>query len=254
MAMLQPLLAHAQFSMRISVELIQDAEQRINPCGDSVLVLRAMKIPAIENLGTTKDLFACIDLSDNDIVKIPSIPRMTRLRTLLLGNNAISQITAHAFDSLPNLTSLVLSSNKVSHLCDIYPISNLKRLERLSLLENPVTKEPHYRFLVIHLMQYALTFRYLDFQRITDAERAEARAFFQTQQGLDLMRAVTPVGQTKEEGETKPEKPTGFSREMMDKIQKCLMAATDLNQINILEDALKRGELTKAAEELVLKQ
>lgn len=242
--------------MRISVELVQEAEQRINPSGDSVLVLRGMKIPAIENLGTTKDLYSCIDLSDNDIVKIPVIPQLSRLRTLLLGNNVISQIHLNAFESVPFLTSLVLSSNKVSHLSDLFPISRLTRLERLTFSDNPVTKEPHYRFLVIHLMQYSLTFRYLDFQRITDVERAAAKAFFQTQSGTELLRAITPAmhNMQMDVAEPKVERPTGFSREMMDKIQKCLMDATDLKQINILEDALKRGELSKEAEELILKK
>lgn len=179
--------------MRISIETIEEAEQRMNPTGDSTLVLRGRKIPVIENLGATKDLYACIDLTDNDIVKIPIIPKLTKLRTLLLGNNVISQVHPNAFDSVTNLTSLVLSGNKISSLAELCPLGNLKYLERLSLIDNPVAKEAHYRFFVIHVLGAAPTFRYLDFQRITDEERKQTKEFFLTTEGKALLKTTGNV-------------------------------------------------------------
>jgi U2 small nuclear ribonucleoprotein A' len=244
--------------MRISPELIEESEQRLNPCGDSVLVMRGKKIPEIEQLEATRDSFACIDLTDNDIDRIPIMTNMTRLRTLLLGNNVISQIHPLAFASLPNLTSVVLSSNKVARLSELFAFAKTKNLERLSLADNPVTKEPHYRALVIHIVQYSLKFRYLDFERITQTERDEAKAFFASPTGIELLKRVTPTSVNTSATQESTHSPgnvakqaIGFSPDIMAKMQKALVAATDLEQVSVLETALKRGELTKDAEELI---
>jgi len=50
------------------------------------------KISAIENTGATENQFDCIDLSDNDVVRLEGFSRLPRLRTLLLNNNRIARI------------------------------------------------------------------------------------------------------------------------------------------------------------------
>ncbi len=44
-------------------------------------------------------------------------------------------------DSLPNLQTLVLTSNNVAELADLGPLRRLTRLTHLSLLENPVVRK-----------------------------------------------------------------------------------------------------------------
>ena len=51
---------------------------------------------------------------------------------------------------LPNLTSLYMANNIIQELKDLEPLANLKKLEFLSLLGNPVTTRKHYRLFLIH--------------------------------------------------------------------------------------------------------
>lgn len=50
-------------------------------------------------------------------------------------------IQPNLVDSVPNLQTLVLTSNNVAELMDLDPLSRLSRLTHLSLLENPVVRK-----------------------------------------------------------------------------------------------------------------
>jgi len=237
--------------MRITSELITDlADQRVDPNGDRSIIMRGYKISIVENLSITRDQYACIDLSDNDIGKIENIPTLKRLRTLMLVNNSISRIANDAFDGLPELTSLVLSNNRISTLGALLPLRKLSaRLERLSLIDNPVNKQKHYRNFVIHLLGYSLKFRYLDFQRITEKERNDARQFFESDEGLQLLRNTLPVTEDHatepDEGQVVvPTKKFAFSQDILQRLGEAITAASDMDTITKLEKALKSGEIT----------
>jgi U2 small nuclear ribonucleoprotein A' len=236
--------------MRISSDLINgEAAQRVDPNNDRALILRGYKITMIENLGITKDIYGCIDLSDNEINRIENIPKLTRLRSLFLANNSISRIAHDAFDSLPELTSLVLSNNRISRLATLIPLGNLKRLERISLIHNPVCRMPYYREFIIHLLGYSRTLRFIDFQIVSDSERAAAKAFFSTPEGIKLVRDNIPETHAAEEPEArevaeKAETRPAFTPEILHKIQVAIMEATDMDVVNKLERALKSGELS----------
>lgn len=145
--------------------------------------------------------FDSIDLSDNNVIILEGFPKLPRLKTLLLNNNRITRIGRHlegvqnthggcvqswyhdgamglikcaAAESIPNLTHLILTNNRLKHLAvspeslsdsyvtcfltyarydvekpgclqDLEPLSTLPRLQHLSLLDNDVTKVKHYR-------------------------------------------------------------------------------------------------------------
>ena len=242
--------------MRLTIDLVQDrATQTVDPNNQRAMVLRGFKISAIENLGITRDMYGCIDLSDNEIFRIENIPKLARLRSLILANNSISWIAQDAFDQLPELTSLVLTNNKVSRLSVLLPIANLRRLERLSLVHNPVTKEPRYREFVIHLMKYSRTFRYLDFQRVTDQERQDSKAFFSTPEGVLMLRRLVPEQAAAEaesrELQTKAAAKPVLSDEVLDKIKIAIMETEDMDVVNRLERCLKTGELTADVARLI---
>jgi hypothetical protein len=238
--------------MRLTPELIVEGEQSLNPCQDRTLVLRGNKIAVIENLELTKDQYACIDLCDNDVMKINVIPKLGGLKTILLANNNISRIDSHAFVNLTGLTSLSLSHNRISNLATLLPISSLVKLERLSLRENPVTKHPHFRMFVIHLMGYCHNFRYLDHQRITVAERANAKEFFQTEEGRKLLSNIVPEAGLAEE---KPHAATGrkyaLSQEVLSKIKIALTEAEDMAVVNELERTVKTGEISDEVAKII---
>ena len=230
--------------MRLSPELIAEiADQRVDPNQDRSLVLRGFRISEIENLGVARNQYACIDLSDNEISKIENIPRMNRLRTLMLASNVISLIAHDAFDGLTELTSLVLSNNRIAKLSSLLPMEQLVNLERLSLVDNPVTKVKHYRFFMIHLLG---KLRYLDFQRVTDAERKDAKTFFESTEGVEMLKHIQPVfEETQTARAVAVERRVAFGPEILAKLREAIASATDMDTVTKLERALKTGEISE---------
>jgi U2 small nuclear ribonucleoprotein A' len=113
-------------------------------------------------LQVSQDQFDCIDLSDNEIAHLENFPLLHRLRILLLNNNKIGKIGSLGA-SLPNLDTLILTNNKINNLSDIDPLAELHSLQRLSLLDNIVTKKQHYRLYVIHILP---KLKVLDFRKV----------------------------------------------------------------------------------------
>lgn len=110
-----------------------------------------------------QDQFDTLDLSDNEIQKLDNFPRMKRLKTLLLSNNFISRIGPNLGDSLLSLDCLVLTGNKISSLSELDHLSSFTKLTHLSLLDNPVVKQPHYRLYVLNKIP---SLRTLDFRKV----------------------------------------------------------------------------------------
>ncbi|KAH8098710.1 U2 snRNA binding protein [Aureococcus anophagefferens] len=80
--------------MRFAAELVAHAAQRMNPLGEREISLRGYKIAAIENTGTLKDGYDCVDLSDNEIKTLGNFAPSPRLGTLFLNNNRVSRACA----------------------------------------------------------------------------------------------------------------------------------------------------------------
>ena len=99
--------------VKINSDLISKSAQFLNPVKDFQLDLRGYKIPAIENLSATNDQFGCIDLSENSITKLEYIPKLHRLRTILLISNRIIKIEDNFASGCQNLENLILTNNKV---------------------------------------------------------------------------------------------------------------------------------------------
>ncbi|KAI4143137.1 MAG: hypothetical protein LQ341_003001 [Variospora aurantia] len=162
--------------MRLTAELIQTSLSYLNPIKERELDLRGHKIPSIENLGVAKDHDA-IDFTDNDITTITNFPLSPRLRSLLLARNRVNSIQPTLAKSIPNLTTLILTSNNLAELADLDPLRTFPRLTHLSLLENPVTRKEHYRHWIIWRCP---TIRFLDYHKVKDAERTKATELFGT--------------------------------------------------------------------------
>ncbi|KAJ8612827.1 hypothetical protein CTAYLR_002056 [Chrysophaeum taylorii] len=162
--------------MRLTVEIVQGAAQRLNPVGDREILLRGYKIPTIENTGTLRDAFDCLDLSDNEIQSLGNFAKSSRLKVLFLNNNNVSRIDPNLADELPNLETLVLTGNKIGRLSEVDAIAKFAKLRVLSLLDNPICRSPHYRPYVISKAPPSL--KLLDFRKIKTIERVEARKLF----------------------------------------------------------------------------
>jgi len=229
--------------MRITLDLLQQASQTLNPANQRQLLLRGLKIPNIENLGGTNDAYECIDLSDNDLIKLANFPPLKRLRTLLLMNNRISRLADDVFDPLPHLISVTLTGNKLEKLVDLEPLTKLKTLERLSLMENPVVKVKHYRPYMI--IKCSKTLRVLDFNRIKDKERKAAGLLFAHDRGKKLLEEIAPPRVIKDISD-KPDQGAaklGPSPEVIERIKKAIAEAETIEEVTRLERALKSGVL-----------
>ncbi|GFZ11898.1 U2 small nuclear ribonucleoprotein A [Actinidia rufa] len=165
--------------VRLTADLIWKSSHFFNAIRERELDLRGNKIPVIENLGATEDQFDCIDLSDNEIVKLENFPYLSRLGTLLMNNNRITRINPKIGEFLPKLHSLVLTNNRLTNLVEIDPLASLPKLQFLSLLDNNITKKPNYRLYVIHKLK---SLRLLDFKKVKHKERIEAQNLFSSQE------------------------------------------------------------------------
>merc|ERR1719382_1273836 len=158
-------------------------------------------------------------------------------------NNRISRIAEDAFSSLPNLVSVVLTGNKLEKLVDLEALTKLKTLQRLTLLENPVTKVKHYRPYMIN--KCSKTLRILDFNRIKDKERKAAGLLFAGERGKKLVEEIAParaVGSEPASQVTEAAK-TGPTPEVIERIKKAIAEAETIEEVTRLERALKSGVL-----------
>lgn len=174
--------------MRITPELIESCYQYTNKATtDRELRIRGLKINAIENLGATLNQFDCFDLCDNSIKKLDNFPLLSRLKCLLLSNNRIYKIASNLEESIPNLERLILTNNHIQELGDIDALSTLKNLKILSLVNNPITEKPHYRYYVIFKLPQL---KLLDFSKVKISERNESKALFSGSDGDMLAKSI----------------------------------------------------------------
>eukprot|EP00933_Yihiella_yeosuensis_P082359 TRINITY_DN96216_c0_g1_i1.p1 TRINITY_DN96216_c0_g1~~TRINITY_DN96216_c0_g1_i1.p1 ORF type:complete len:255 (-),score=74.99 TRINITY_DN96216_c0_g1_i1:88-852(-) len=229
--------------MRLTLELLQQVPQSLNAAKQRQIMLRGCKIPNIENLGATNDAYECMDLSDNDLIKLDNFPPLKRLRSLLLANNRIARIAPDCFDPIPGINAVTLTGNKLEKLVDLEALTKLKDLERLSLMDNPVTKVKHYRPYMIYKCSKNL--RILDFNRIKDKERKAATLLFAGERGKKLLEEIAParvVGKETAEKTGEATK-TGPSPEVIERIKKAIAEAETIEEVTRLEKALKSGVL-----------
>ncbi|KAK9314015.1 leucine-rich repeat-domain-containing protein [Lipomyces starkeyi] len=231
--------------MKLTADLINSAQSYINPLNDRELTLRGHKIPVIENLGVTKDLNDAIDLTDNDITHLNNIPRLLRLRRLLIARNRITHIAPTIAKSIPNLTTLILTSNSISNLSDLEGLKELKQLSYLSLVNNPITRREHYRSWVIWRLP---SVRVLDYEKVRQVERQDASKLFgtfddPTPLATKLSTTVAKARTFEVEGtngnEANRAKLTATDRE---RIMEQLRNAKSLSEIEHLEQTLRTLE------------
>ncbi|KAF8446153.1 L domain-like protein [Boletus edulis BED1] len=239
--------------VKLTPELLAQASSATSPIRERQLDLRGYKIPAIENLGVTKDQHDAIDLTDNSITVLGNLPLLKRLRTLLLANNRVSSISSSINLSVPNLTTLVLTANSISELGDLEPLKELKHLKYLSLLGNPVREKKWYRE---WLARRIPSLRVLDFQRIRDKERQTGKSLFLTAEGLPTALATT-ISTTVSKHSTKAaitiDEPKAvplagkagrlMSKEEAERVKQAIAKATSIEEIRRLERSLREGYL-----------
>jgi len=205
--------------------------------------LEGHKIPAIENLGVAGPQDA-IDFTDNDIQQLSNFPLSERLQTLLFARNRISAIQPTLANSLPNLTILILTANNLTELADLDPLAKFKRLTHLSLLDNPIVRKDHYRHWVIWKCP---TVRFLDYQKVKDAERKRAEELFGTEKEptplaakiMGVKSRTFDIGEPS--GAGKKEYAVRLTAAEKKKIEEKIKAARSLEEVARLEQELREG-------------
>lgn len=232
--------------VKLSVELIQQAYQHINPVRDRELDLRGYKIPVIENLGATLDQFDTIDFSENEIRKLDGFPLLKRLKCLMLNNNRIVRIGDSLHEELPGLQTVLLTNNSLQELADLDPLGKLPRITVLSLIGNPVVMRQHYRLYAIFKMPHL---RVLDFRRVKEKEREQADALFKSKKGKQIQKEISKRAKTFVPGagfEAAVQArgavvPSGPSAEDTRLIKEAIARATSLQEIERLNQILRSG-------------
>lgn len=166
--------------MRLTVDLLEKSTAFTNALELQEIDLRNNKIPAIENLAITRDLYDVIDMSHNEIRRLDNFPALPRLQMLFLANNLITAIeenaTGEIAKKLPDLRWLNLANNRIAELKDLNGMRAFKgrKLQHLLLTGNPVCKMPGYRQ---HLVALVPTLKSLDMRLVTKEERESALAW-----------------------------------------------------------------------------
>ncbi|KAK9919002.1 hypothetical protein WJX75_008625 [Coccomyxa subellipsoidea] len=238
---------------RLTAELILRSPQYMNCVKDYEIDLRGSKINSIENLGATQNQFDSIDLSDNNVIILEGFPKLPRLKTLLLNNNRITRIGRHLEESIPNLTHLILTNNRLKHLADLEPLSTLPRLQHLSLLDNDVTKVKHYRLYLVHQCKHL---KVLDFRKVKQKERQEAEQLFAAEpdlvtadrtfepgEGLAEADAPTSADAEMEAAPAEPATQKGPTPQQLTAIKAAIANAATLEEVARLEEALRTGHM-----------
>lgn len=232
--------------MRLNADMIARSPAFFNAMKDRELDLRGNKIAVIENLAATQDQFDSFDLSDNEIRKLESMAVLPRIKMLLFNNNQINRIADNLGRAFPKLEVLVLTNNRFTTLKELEPLAALPTLVNLSLVDNPVTKQPGYRAFVIAMLPQL---RVLDFQKVKPAEREAAEAAH----GSAAKRQKTSAGASSSAAPAKtfepgaPEAAGGAppkatpTPEQIARIKEAIANASSLEEVARLEKALKSG-------------
>jgi len=234
--------------MRLTADLIQHSLSYLNPLKERELDLRGHRIPAIENLGVAGPHDA-IDFTDNDIQVLGNFPLSPRIRTLLLAHNRIAVIQPALPAAIPGLRNLVLAANNLGELADLDVLARFGQLTHLVLVDNPVAKKEHYRYWVIWRCP---TVRFLDYVKVKDAEREQAKELFGTVgEPTELASHIMGVKSktfdvNAQNGETAPASKLSrlkLTEKERKKLQDLIKKADSLEEIIRLEKALNEGRL-----------
>eukprot|EP00754_Rhynchopus_humris_P045231 Rhum_TRINITY_DN4731_c0_g1::Rhum_TRINITY_DN4731_c0_g1_i1::g.15534::m.15534/K11092/SNRPA1; U2 small nuclear ribonucleoprotein A' len=216
---------------RLTADLVQKCPQYTNPLREREIDLRGHKLAEIENLGVLGDSFDSIDLSDNEIVTLGNFPLMKRLRTVILHNNRLSQISSGLCHALPGLENLVLHNNNFRGCAELQPLVDLPRLQRLSLVDNPVTRLPDYRLFVIARLP---NLKHLDYARVTPEERAAATELFGKQASLTAAHA--PGGAGAQQQQQQQASAAAMTDSQKEHIARLIQSATSLEDMKRIEE------------------
>ena len=107
----------------------------------------------------------------------------------MLNNNKISDINATFAHECAQITNLMLTNNKINNVKMIEIIGqNCPGLLRLSLVGNIVSNMANYRLFTLFCIP---SLRTLDFQKVTETERRNAKELFKLGRESEAYKCIT---------------------------------------------------------------
>ena len=229
--------------VKITSDLISRCAQFLNAVKEFQLDLRGYKISIIENLSATNDQFGSIDLSDNSISKIESLPKLMHLHSLMLINNRVTSIEKDFAINCPNLENLILTNNKISNIEEIDNLCSCKSLVRLSLVDNMITKLKYYRLYVIYNLP---NLRVLDFQQVKSKERQAAKELFTSEKGKKLIERLKNKKYEEEDKDfVKAVEEIKRDNKINEAISNMIQTISNYDELVKAEEKIKSGEMYK---------
>lgn len=251
--------------MRLTSDLVLQSRAVLNCIGDRLLLLRNLSIPAIENLAVARDSFDSIDLSSNMITTLgDGFPPFLRLSELYLGGNRIATIGPGISESLPNLTTLVLTDNRIATLADLNlgELAKLSRLEILCIRENPLADVSGVREKIAEALPQLKVLDFVKVQRQhareNDKESKRKRKRKAVEQGppgakrralLATYEFQPEKGGEKKESE-KP-RPEPLSKEMSVMLKKLIAEAKSVDEVARIQQAVRERRVAALLETVV---
>lgn len=84
----------------------------------------------------------------------------------------------------------MLINNRIENLADIDPLSTCTKLHTLALMKNNIVNKPHYR---LYLINKIPSLKILDFKKIKEKERLEAKKLFGGKEGDKLKKEIAAL-------------------------------------------------------------
>eukprot|EP00474_Spongospora_subterranea_P011270 CRZ11728.1 hypothetical protein [Spongospora subterranea] len=131
-----------------------------------VLDLHSNEIEDISGLDSLRDL-RVLNLAGNAIKHVVNVSRLSSLTELNLRKNQIQSLDSDLL-SLPSLSRIFLSHNRIASFSSVEPLIGVSALSELSLDGNPVADELNYRQMTLNQL---LLLKVLDGRRIGQDER-----------------------------------------------------------------------------------
>ena len=133
----------------------------------------------------------------------------------------------------------MLTNNKLTNVADLESLGKFPKLRYLSLIDNPVTKQPGYRLFVINRCK---KLKALDFMKISPAEREEAEKEFGGKEAPAAVepRILEPQG-SEEDGQPSIRK--GPTKEQLLAINAAIASASTIEEVARLEEPLQTGQV-----------
>ncbi|KPA84500.1 putative U2 small nuclear ribonucleoprotein 40K [Leptomonas pyrrhocoris] len=174
--------------MRLSIDLVRRAPQFTNTLLQREIDLRGLRISSLDEhvLVLLDNSFDVVNLSSNALTALEYFPTkstgggksvtMDRVTSLIAHRNDIQRVSvASCVLALPNVRHFVADRNRFSAVQDLSFLKQWKKLEVLSLEENPVWAENSINYDDAKLRAFLLFLcphlKLINYQRVTKADR-----------------------------------------------------------------------------------